>query len=172
MKSTVLDAPDILAVPLERMKSYARISGDYDDHLLTGLIKTATTWVEEETGKDLLTKTRKVSHHNNVLTLPYAPIQKILEVKSGRRIVSSENYQLNHTLNTLTIPVHQAGKSNSVTYQSGFGHDPKDIPETLAQAVMSTVLYIYENRYELSPKQSVYANAKPWIHYHRSYQMI
>jgi len=56
MKVRLLEACSHTVVTLQDMKHFARITDNDDDYLLEGLIKTATAWVEDATGKTLLKK--------------------------------------------------------------------------------------------------------------------
>ena len=174
MKTTLLETTSALVVSVEDMKMFARITHEDDDHLLEGLIKTATAWVEDATGKTLLQKKWLYTHSNNILTLPHAPIINVLEVKAGKKTLQENNYEITDHQNTkrIIVPLVHTRRSISVTYIAGFGESPDDLPMTLKQAVMSTVLYIYENRYSLNSSQTYHNTAQPWIHYHRTYQMI
>ncbi|WP_031934441.1 head-tail connector protein [Candidatus Hepatobacter penaei] len=175
MTSKLIAASSTLAVSLVDMKDYAHITHDHDNHLLEGLIRTATAWVEEATGKTLLEKTWRYTHTNPVLTLPHGPITDILEVKSGNRVLLDSAYEVEDLQNTKKITVLSAEKNRrktSVTYKAGFGTQPEELPDTFRQAVMSTVLYIYEDRYDLSAPKKAQRYGQPWIEYHRSYQMV
>lgn len=174
MQSKLLNQTNALPVSVNEMKDFARIQSDQDDFLLEGLLKTASAWVEEATGKTLLNKQWLYTHNNNTLTLPYSPVVQIDEVKVGRKTLAQNEYtRIDHLGKTkLELPFSWNRRAVSVTYTAGFGTDPKDVPDALKQAIMSTVTYIYENRYPTMPGQNqAFQCAQPWIQYHRSYQM-
>lgn len=173
MKIKILETTPTLAVSVDDMKMFARIGHDDDNYLLEGLIKTATAWVEDATGKTLLEKKLIYTHSNNVVTLPGSPIIEVLNVKAGSKTLEPNQYEITDHQSTkkITVPTFYSRRHISITYRAGFGTTSADLPETLKQAVMSTVLYIYENRYDLTPKASVAQTMDPWIHYHRTYQM-
>jgi len=104
--------------------------------------------------------------------LPHAPVIDVLEVRCGQKTLQPHEYEITEHCHTqkVNIPLRGESRSVSIIYTSGFGDHPQEVPETLKQAVMSTVLYIYDNRYHLSGQVSpLYTNAQPWIDYHRSY---
>lgn len=180
MSAKLLEAQTEPIVGLDEIKRFARVSHDDDDFLLEGLIKTATAWVEEATGKSLLKKKWSYSHNNNVLSLPHGPVLKVLEVNYGRRTLDAKDYTLRQEKNTTVVEVPFSWNRRKVTviYTAGFGDKADDVPSTLKQAVMSTVTYIYENRYPVPgnahtavSSTSNQAAFEPWIAYHRSYQL-
>lgn len=171
MRSKLLEASKTLPVSVQDVKTFARIDHNDDDFLLEGLIKTAAAWVEEVTGKTLLKKKWVFTHSNNEITLPHAPVIKILEVKSAGKVLKEKDYTVSHVRQTkrISMPFSWNTAKVSVTYTAGFGDKPSDIPETLRHTVMSTVTYIYENRYPT--QQNCYQAVQPWIAYNRSYGM-
>lgn len=173
MKIKILETTQTLVVTLNDMKNFARIDHNEDDYLLEGLIKTATAWVENATDKSLLHKTLMCTQANSAMVLPRAPIIEIINVKIGGKELKPTQYEVTNHHTTLKVTAHAMyqGGQMSVTYRAGFGQTSREIPETLKQAVMSTVLYMYENRYDLPQKTSIVHPMSTWIHQHRTYQM-
>lgn len=173
MRTKLLEAVETPVVSLDAMKDFARVSFSEDDFLLQGLIKTATAWVEEATKKTLLKKKWRCTHYNDAVLLPHGPVIEILEVKRGRQVFTEKDYTAHDKNGTvhLICPSSLDTRATVVTYTSGFGETPEEVPETLKHAVMTTVTYIYENRYAASAMPALPPVADPWIAHHRAYQM-
>ena len=171
MKLRLLEASTQLPVSVADIKEYVRQDSDRDDHLLSGLIQTATTWVEEATSKTLLKKKWLYQNKNTLLRLPRGPIIDVEEVKVGHKTLSKKDYRVIDQGGSAKIemPFSWHQKTVSITYTAGFGEKVEDIPETLRHAIKSTVAYIYDNRYSLpTSKTHAFHNMQPWIHYHRT----
>lgn len=171
MKLKLLQQSNELPIQVARVKEYVRQTSDVDDLLIEGLIKTASAWVEEATGKTLLKKKWLYTNKNTRIRLPRGPVMTIEQVKLGSKVLQAADYQVikhGHTTK-IELPYALDPKTVAITYTAGFGENPSDIPETLCHAITSTVAYIYDNRYSIDPAKShATYNMQPWIHYHRT----
>lgn len=159
MALTLVTAPTRFPVTLDEVKDQLRISHTDSDSELTSLIVQATNYVEEQTGRRLITQTWKLTldHFENETRLPYPPLSSISSItyqdqdNATQTLASSE-----YTVDTLSEPGRlvqaEAGTYpttyndlNSVTinFVCGYG-DRTDVPEQLKQAIKLYIQWIYD----------------------------
>jgi uncharacterized phiE125 gp8 family phage protein len=173
MSIKCLETTNVDIVPLEDIKAFLRIQSSADDALLKNMLRTAVVWVEEATGKTFLKKKLRYTHTNNVLVLPAPPIIEIVEVRSKRRVLQESEYTITHHGSTqkVSLPFSWKNTAISVTYWAGFGETALEISDSIKNAIMTTVAYMYENHLQPSNNSSPYQAIQPWIQYHRTYQV-
>lgn len=172
MRLKLIERSTQLPISLDLAKGYLRIHHAQEDTLLAHLIETAVKWVEEASGKTLTPKTWLLTDSKGNVLLPNPPVLKILEVKLKGVVLNEQQYALVDHNGRFHLEIPSAGTGTvSVKYTTGYGEDPKDIPETLKNTVLTTLAYLYENRGEkkISPSNG---HVAPWIQYHRDYHLI
>lgn len=146
-------------------KSHLRIGHSNDDTLIDRAVLDATQWVENETGRALITQTLKLwldrfPPGRNEIPLPYPPVQSVTSVKyidpdGTEQTLSSANYIVTAGGSTVRIVpiVGQAWPSTQdrpeavyVEYVAGYGDDPGDVPATLINALLLMVAEFYTGR--------------------------
>ena len=174
MSSKLLSALPTPVVTLQEAKAYLRVSHDLDDGYLKRALALACQWIEEATGKTLLTKTWAYTRENGSLILPHGPVQEILEVKIRKRVLTPDQYEVVPYHDTFKIesPFQWTKRVFTVIYRAGFGDRGEDVPLALYQAVLSALAYIYENRGEGADQgPPLFGRIQPWIQYHRTYHL-
>lgn len=172
MALKLIEKSEKLPISLELAKGYLRITHDQEDSVLQHLILAAIAWVEEASGKTLTQKTWTFSIRRSRAFLPNPPVLKILEVRyNGKELLEGkyEFFDRNGRPGIQVLfPVSEGVLF--VRYITGYGEDPKDIPETLKNTILTTLAYLYENRgEEKNPKNE--SQKDPWIQYHRNYHL-
>lgn len=164
-----------LAISLEYLKNHLRLDDIQDmpsnlpqgeDYYLEELIRAAQGIVENYTGRTLLYKTWKLSHtaedvphegagprrHARIHTfaLPHPPLVRIVEVRdmlgmdgdARGRVIRRYMLTPNGTLPIISVWSPHV----EVTYQTGYGDTPLQVPAPLRQAVTHIVAEMYSNR--------------------------
>ncbi|MGL4371416.1 MAG: head-tail connector protein [Alphaproteobacteria bacterium] len=174
MTFQILEKAKELPVSMEMAKTYLRIQHEEEDALVEHLIKTASEWIQESTGKSLLHQKCQYTHANQHFFLPYGPVCDVTEVKVKGKILEAEHYSLDMAKGfiALELPLFRRSSTKvTVTYKAGFGEKPEDIPEAIRNAILTAIAYLYENRDNAEPKLSLSAAIKPWIQYHKEYHL-
>jgi uncharacterized phiE125 gp8 family phage protein len=156
---------------LQLIKCHLRIHHSDHDELLTYLTTVATDWVEETLGKSLLKETRQVTHNNNCFCLPYGPVTKVLNVKYSNKVLDPDQYSVVSKGDTLEVSVPFRWKSPEIviTYESGYGENPEDVPSVVRHAVLGTIEYLYENKGDI---RALNHQTAPWLNALRSYRIV
>jgi uncharacterized phiE125 gp8 family phage protein len=173
MRLKLVERSDTPILSLEEVKAYLKIDHKHQDAILKRLIKLATDWVEEATGKTFLKKVFEVTHPNNVIVLPQPPILEVIEVRNKKGILDPKQYCIEDHRGTkkVILDFEWNRKPITVRYTAGFGEDPEDVPSAIKHAIFTTIEHIYENRFD-GVHKAPYKTIQPWIQYHRTYQMI
>lgn len=153
-------------VSLAEVKSFLRITDTSDDKLLMALIKAARKSIEQFTNKTFLQETREYSAsgaglnfsgHDRmnsptiVVTLPTAPVQKILSVKVANQLyeVPVKNYCLTHIGDSYKVVIDSsliyATSLVKIEYVAGYA-STEDIPEPLRIATIMLVGDLYREK--------------------------
>lgn len=158
-----------LPVTLQDAKAHMRITANDDDIYISYLIKAARQWVEEYTGRKLITQT--VTRYlddwpdENYIDLPYGGLQSVTSIKytdsdgdqstwsSGDYIVETGSNEARSRGRVVlaydeTYPTDVLYPSNpiEIIYVCGYGATKGHVPATIRQAIMILVSEWYENR--------------------------
>lgn len=114
---------------LEEIKSYLRISEDYDDKLLAELALSAISSAEKFTRLSLLTKNIEVKSYSNAksITLPLVPVININNISNDERVLEKEEY----ALFVDTIKFADSNKNITINYVSGLQTIESDLKQGL-----------------------------------------
>jgi hypothetical protein len=144
---TTLSAPTAVVVTLEEARNYLKVDYGEDDDLITSLINTAQTRLEQYAGVAMSTRTlRVVAYVDNFIELPYVPTNTILEVEywDGTAWVEIPvgGYQV---LGETTKKIYLTSIYNNefrFTYSCGY----TVTPNTMKTALLKMVSDLYEYR--------------------------
>jgi uncharacterized phiE125 gp8 family phage protein len=160
----LVTAPSTTVVSVDEVKAQLNITHDDDDALITSLIAVATAHVEGPAGIGvaLLTQTWRMSLDRLPcrFNLPLGPVQSVtgityLDEAGAAQTLAASLYSLDtdhtpavvyikpHTTLPVTWAVPGAVK---VTFVTGYGDDPADVPAGLRQAIIIFAAYLFENR--------------------------
>lgn len=157
----IAEAPAEEPVTLAEMKLFARIDIDDDDALIIALIIAARETVEEQTGRALVTQTRRAWMDyvpcRWKYQLSYRPIQSIEHIKSfdeddTEEEVSATAILLDGTNGEVAIkstanPITSTRSFNAfnIKYVCGYGL-AADVPDWAKTAIKQLVAHWYEHR--------------------------
>lgn len=153
-------------VTLTEARTYMRINSDdtsQDTHIEQVLIPAARQYVEEFTGRQLLTATwrLRLQCFPKVILLPYPPLLAVssityLDTAGTSQTLSSSNYTVWTDLEPGQIqeaygyywPAVRDGEPTSITivYTSGYGTTATDVPKDFKRAILCVVADMYEFR--------------------------
>ena len=143
-------------VSLAQAKMWLRVDLDYDyeDGLITALIKSAVNQVEQYTMQVLWQRTiTEISDINGSLRLFNYPIISVEEVYDKNFDVV--DFEIVDTQLYTDVICNRAG-FNTVTYVAGYDWNydgGSDVPDDIETAIKEMITYLYENRD--NPKQEM-----------------
>lgn len=175
MRLNIVTEPTDLAIPLSRVKEYLRIPADYDsdDGLLREvIIPTATRKLERAIGRAFVSQVWDVTYEeipeDGYLWLPFAPVITLTSVKyydhSGNESTwsSSTGYDSDlvggRVIPKFGVPWPTSLRSWSamiVRATFGYGTDHTFTPEAIKNSICFLSNFLYENRGEEIPKNTV-----------------
>lgn len=142
-------APATEPCTVAEVKNFMKIDYTTDDALIGELITAAREWVENYTGRAMVSRTITATwtRHGKVMWLPFQPAISITSVKH----VLSDNTKDTLTVDedyfvkgSTTVQIHLPASSNGleIIYTAGY----TSVPKTLKIAVMRVVANYYEHR--------------------------
>lgn len=169
-----LQQPAQEPVEVHEMKDYLRVTEEEESPLIQRLIQSARQFVEEYTGRSLLSQlwqlqiSRGEPKSSPLLSLfhggekPFkeiglmrGPVISLESVSQGLpggdiKILSPSQYQLTPAdgWSRLHLPPslwHEKGEW-TIVYKTGYGTEPEEVPSILRQAIFMQVAALYENR--------------------------
>jgi len=165
-KQTV--APTTLPVTLQEAKDHLRVDVTDDDGLITAQINAATSWVEEYTGRQLITATYLLTldcfpfWDTTSITLPRPPAISVTSITYTKTdetegTVTGTDYVLDNSddLGRHRVFLKDAFSWPSdtrnhaavrVLYKAGYGAAASAVPEVFKSAIKLMVGDMYENR--------------------------
>lgn len=150
MISIELEAKDTVIDVLE-LKDHIRFHSN-DDLYLKRLIKSATTVIENITGRSFLTKTYKfIGSGDGVIELPYPPFVELIEIQSLSPKQYLKRYKIDETKVPTKIFFHAPLKTLQIIYKAGYGDTKNMVPESIRHAVLTLCTSMHENR-DTEPK--------------------
>jgi uncharacterized phiE125 gp8 family phage protein len=151
-------------VSLEETKNYLKVDYTTDDTLIENLIHVARKQIENELGGFLIVKRSIVQKQTgglDVIELLRQPVNSITSIyyydsfASTGSLISSSDYRYNEgQLYNSSGYWNQGREGNGyvITYNAGFaddsGQSAENSPNTIRQAILRIVAYLYENREE------------------------
>lgn len=145
---TRITPPAVAVLSLQEIKTHLRLDHAVEDEYLQNLIQTATEWVENYTGRALITQTWQKTIYPGrdemYVNCPYLPFQGIVSAMSlttqGR--VPIKPYQIlgeRVSFGWLSVPIE-------VAFRCGYGDRPLSVPAVLRHGVMLVAAHLYEHR--------------------------
>ena len=152
MGLTLTSAPAVEPVTLKQLKEHLRIY-DTEDHdvELTALIKEARQFIENQTGRALITQTwtYKLDGFDTNMNIPRPPLQSITSIQyqdasDATQTLASSNYSVDTDSEPGRVVQAPDGTYPStyddinvvtVTFVAGYGSTASDVPETLKRAI-------------------------------------
>lgn len=158
-------APAVEPVLLAEAKAHVREDTTDSDTLLTALIVAATEYVEERTGRALITQTWSLAMDgapcgNDAIRLPRPPLQSVTSITYVDEAGDTQTWDAaNYRVDTHSeparitlaadavwpVPQFVAG-AVTVVYEAGYGDAGTDVPQAIRQAILLLVAHWYDNR--------------------------
>lgn len=160
---TRTENPTTTVLKLTEVKAHLNITHDDEDSYLNGLIATATAMVDGPAGIGiaLLTQTYRASADglSTVFEIPLTPVQNVVSITyldTAGDAQQVEDFRVDTDAKParvyLKAPVTNAlAGSVKVTFTSGFGDVPADVPQDLRHALLMLVTMLYDHRNGLAP---------------------
>lgn len=139
---------------LTEVKTYLRIEGEYEDELLTSMIKAATNSAENYMSNSILNKKYQAVYDNYVAEenlLPKQPVTSITEVRKiasddSVSVIPSNQYFLSSG-NEKIIFIHcPSGKRIEIDFFAGLASSASGLPHTIKQALLCHIANMYERK--------------------------
>lgn len=147
-------------VTLTEAKAHLRVDGSDEDTLITSLIEAATSAVEEETGRALVTQTwdYSISQPSGAVALPLAPVASISSMSyydtddNSQSLTVGDYYLFKGTDTACVEPKDNVDwpttkdRPDALTITFIAGQAAADVPQALKQAVLLLIAHWFENR--------------------------
>lgn len=153
---TLVESSSLLVVSLNKVKTHLRIDHDAEDSNLKLMIKAATSLVEQEIGRSLLTKVWKQCSATEItkegfarVLLPYPPLIEVLsvgEICCTTTVRPIRRYVVEWERTIPSVLVGISAAKLQVIYQAGFGDKPSMVPAAIRQAILMLVAEMYEKK--------------------------
>lgn len=149
-------------VTLDEMKRHLRIDSAEDNALVSALITSARTTVEDFTRRALMTQTFELVFDgvSSSIEIPRPPLQEIKKIETidedgVRSEIDPSTYYVDISGTSpgrislrpgYTWPEHRGFASFIITGVAGYGNEPEAVPGPIREAVKKLVAELYENR--------------------------
>lgn len=165
----LITPPICLPITLTEAKLHLRVDGTDEDTLIQALISGAAEHVQNETGRQLLTATRRESFclepgRTTLLRLPFPPFVELVALEDAAAV---EALQADGTWAALPESQYRVGAGSDpgqvllitpnlvcpsiavenlrITYKCGYGM-PEDVPSVLKMSMLMLIAQFYKNR--------------------------
>jgi uncharacterized phiE125 gp8 family phage protein len=136
-------------VSLAQAKMWLRLDEDYDyeDALITALIKSAVNQVEQYTLQVLYSRTiTEISDRTGSLKIYNYPVISVEDVVD--KDITAVDFEIEESQWYTSVITNQPG-FNTVTYVAGYDWNydgGSDVPDDIETAIKEMITYLYENR--------------------------
>jgi len=160
MSLTLTTKPQREPLSLDEVKEHLRIAGNDSDSELIGLIQEARVYVENITGRALITQTWqwKMDDLPTSLKIPRPPLQSVSsvsyqDVDNATQTLASSNYTVDTNSEPGRLVQSFSGSYPStytdldavtITFISGYGDDPEDVPEIFKRSMKLYIEKMYD----------------------------
>lgn len=161
MGLVLLQGPQAPAVTLADAKTQLRVTHAVDDVWIDALVEAATAYVEQLTGRGLITQswTLKTCAFSPRIALG-TPLQSVTEIRyidpdgvqqilapASYTVVTSEAPGYVMPAHGATWPaVRRLDEAIEIDFTVGYGNTDADVPRLIRQAILFLVGHLYENR--------------------------
>ena len=162
-----VEAPEIDALELERVKDELSINHDDDDYAIQALISAATSMCETYTNRALITQTRSIFYNQfpceYSIKLRYGPVQEInrltLHLEDGTSTdVDPSDYYLtdDESSGALTLNRYKYWPTDilrpregiEIEYVCGYGDEAEDVPAELQVGMINLIQWQWQKESE------------------------
>lgn len=199
MQLTLIEHPAQEIISLKQAKDYLRVEHDFDDALISSLIRSTRELMETMIEKSILKQTWKCVisrgsmcgfNLNNfdetdrlqcmvTFALPRPPIMKILSVHVGGKKLEEHQYRLENVsgkfylcMDLAQISGAKIDDSLEVLYESGMTEDPEKVPYQLSLANLMLIANAYQERYSQSHNELISQGIRQLINPFRNLRLI
>lgn len=177
MAKALISPPVGLPVTLAHLKAQLRLETDEEDEFLKELAAAATSCIESETGKSLITRIWRIYldawPDDGELGLPVAPVQSIqaitvYDTDGVPQVLAASQYLLDAASEParllLNSPVGSGRAMNGIEIDvvCGYGDTAVDIPDQLGRAVLALAGHWFEFRGAELPPPGLAALLAPY----------
>jgi uncharacterized phage protein (predicted DNA packaging) len=161
-------------ISLKEAKEYLRIDHDFDDEVITTLIKSTREAMESVVQKTILKQTWEYTIYNDIINnltakgekhpsfsnglltipLPKPPIIKIIHVTLDSKELELRQYRFEKigarfsvSIIYRSIPNYKNVKAIAITYEAGIVENAKEVPYQLKLANLMLLANAYQERY-------------------------
>lgn len=159
----MVSPPKVEPISLKMAKDWTKFESDRDDELFNLIITAARQRLESWLGLSFITQAIRVVFFNyeSEIELPYGPIQSITSVKRKYKeeietLTENDDYHVVGSCPGLFRSIHPVRRWNTevgrvpyeyiVTYTTGYGDEPEDVPAGIRAAMLDLVANAHENR--------------------------
>lgn len=181
---SIVSQTNELPLTLTEVKSHLRIDFTNDDTYLTHLIKVASSFFEEMTGRSLITKTYKTyldkfPQYNVGIKIRKSKLQSIVSIQYYLNNVltnyTSQNYYYNDSTGFSEIflkvnnfypnEIDEIKNSVVINFTAGYGANETSIPANIKQSLLMFIADCYMNRgdYNCNHYNLAFNNFRPFI---------
>lgn len=162
VKESVVTVPAFLdPIELSEMKAFLKVEGTDEDSVIEAIISTATKFVEEHTGRSLMTQTRvmKMDYFpcSSTIELMYGPVQSVVityydEDATEQTLNSSEYWtELTARIPRVVVknnwPSTEDERPGAVTITTVCGYTNKtNVPRPIRDAIKMIGAHLFEHR--------------------------
>lgn len=146
---TITNLQKIEIWPLDEVKNYLRISHDYDDGLLSGLLDAATESAEMFTGLSLHIRglAAKIQNAASSISLKHIPVldidSVILKKNNQETDISVDFGEVFGSGTSIELDEKYVGEDLEIQYQAGYREDL--VPRAIKHGILMHVSDMYEN---------------------------
>lgn len=142
-------------VNLEELKAHMRIDHNAEDTILKSLQRAAYDWIEQFTGRSILTSEWKYlttglkasSEVRHALPFPnLLGVESVHHVFPNSKREKIKRFTLDQRFGVEYLCMMSKGVPIEIVYSAGFGPHPRFVPEAFHQALKILVAHWYEQR--------------------------
>lgn len=153
MKAVLVQKSSVLPVSTEFLRSHFCLS---ESNLrIDQILKTATEYIELQTGLSLVRKTWKVVHNNDCFVLPYGPVVELVSVQNSAGLAVSP-LKVKRVAESLAI--HLAPKAGSVSVVYIAGYTQKNLPDCIKNLIVEKFWDLYSQDLDFKLSSHSFSN--------------
>jgi uncharacterized phiE125 gp8 family phage protein len=161
MTYALIAAPAAMPVTLAQAKAHLRVTSTTEDELISGLVETATQYLERDTGLALINQQWRAWFDrppaDGIIRLLRHPVRAIVSVTvydgdGNPAVLAGSDYYLNLAMRPPRLRLKDSVSAQSrangieIDFDAGFGETGVDVPDILKRAILVLVAHWYEFR--------------------------